>query len=388
MTETFAGVVSRFLEMVAIDGESRNERATARYCSEWLERIGARVTIDGAGERCGADTGNVIAVFEATRAGIPPLMLNSHLDTVVPGRSIRPLIRDGVITSDGTTILGADNRAGLAAILDGMLRIHDEGVAHGRIEILLTVCEEIGLLGAKHCDYGLIEARHGYSLDSSGLGAIITAAPGYEAIDVTVLGHASHSGVNPESGVNAVQICAQALARLPQGKIDERTTINIGSIRGGRARNIVADRCETEIEIRSHDEKTLEKLVRQVETTFDDAIESYLRTHPGSAHPPRVTFVKDREFNGFSIPESHPVVHVSREAIAAIGRTGVVQEKMGGSDANVFNEHGIATVILGTGQSKVHSLEEYVTIRDLEDGSRLVYALIAAWNTCHLKQIT
>ncbi len=385
MTNAFPSVVSRFLEMVAIDGESRNERATARYCSEWLERMGARVTIDGAGERCGADTGNVIAVFEATRAGIPPLMLNSHLDTVVPGKSIKPLIRDGVITSDGTTILGADNRAGLAAILDGMKRIHDEGVAHGRIEILLTVCEEIGLLGAKHCDYGLIKSRQGYSLDSSGLGAIITAAPGYEAIDVTVTGHASHSGVNPESGVNAVQICAKALSRLPQGKIDDRTTFNIGSIRGGRARNIVADRCEAEIEIRSHDEKTLERLIRQVETTFDDEIGSYLSAHPDIPHPPKAYLAKDREFNGFFIPENHPVVCVSREAIAAIGRTGTVMEKMGGSDANVFNEHGIATVILGTGQSKVHSLEEYVTMRDLEDGSRLVFELVAAWNSYHLK---
>lgn len=388
MESEFPPIIQRFLELVQIDGESGNESATALYCKKHLEMAGARVNFDNAGQQSGSNSGNLIAIIDATTGDVPPLLLNSHLDTVVPGNNIKPIIRDGTITSDGTTILGADNRAGLAAIIDGLTTLAQSNASHGRIEVLLTICEESGLLGAKFCDYSTISAHHGFSLDSSGLGSIITSAPGYEAIDVTIRGRAAHAGIDPESGINAIRLCAQALALIPQGRIDEMTTINIGTITGGVARNIVAETCRSNLEIRSHNVDTLERTVKLVEKAFRDSIAKQAFSVNHQTVIPELTFIRDREFEAFHVPETHDLVAISKHAISSIGRNATVMSKMGGSDANVFNAKGIDTVILGTGQTAVHSLDERITISDLIDGGRLVMQLIHSWNSYWRKYIT
>ena len=255
-------------------------------------------TVDDSAALTGSDTGNIIVRVPGNAAG-PTILLCAHMDTVGPTEGMTPVLRDGVIYSNGETVLGADDKAGIAIILAVLAELQAENTPHGDIEIVLTVQEEVGLFGAKYLQADL-QADFGYVLDSGEeVGNIVNQAPSKVDLDFVLEGKAAHAGVCPEKGINAIVAAASAVARLRTGRIDAQTTSNVGVISGGKARNIVPDRAEVAIEVRSTDKEKLEREVQAVLTAFDEA---------AAASGARLTVRRDAPFETFIIPETHPVV--------------------------------------------------------------------------------
>lgn len=371
-------IIDTFIELCRLPAVSGNEAASARVCRKALEELGFTVVEDKAGEAFGGNQGNLIAWLDGD-ADIPPLLLNSHLDTVEPGGIIEPVIVQDRIQSKGNTILGADNRAGLVMILEGLRCFRKANPNHGPIEVVLTVAEEAGLLGAENMDFSMIRSKAGFSLDSSGLGRLGIGAPFYNAIDVQVIGRSAHAAVNADQGINSIQLMAQALAPLHFGKLDEETTSNIGQIQGGVARNVVPASCQAVMEVRSHNLETLNQQTALICQAFTDLAESHAVVVDGIPIKPVVDVTVNRECDGFYLDETVPVVQCASTVLRSLGRTVGCYRNMGGSDANVFNSHGLEVVVVGTGQTAVHSYEEYIKIKDLIDGVRLIPALIQQW---------
>jgi len=380
--------VELFKDLARILSPSGSERETADYLIPLLREMGALVVEDDAGVKIGGNSGNIIAIFEGNNRSVPPLMLNAHLDTVEPGGKINPAIVGDRIISLGNTILGADNRAGIVMIIGGMKEVIKNKTSFSRIEIALTVAEEAGLCGASNLDYEKLEAKHGFSLDSSGLGRIGYAAPYYNAIDVTVTGRSSHSAVNPDEGINSILVMKNIMDSIPFGLIDYETTANVGQICGGTARNVVPSNCSASIEIRSHSLESLNFYTKKIQQKALEEIAQRKVFLNGQTIIPKIDVQVRREFNGFSLENDSSVVRCSSSAIQSIKRSPVLSKNMGGSDANVFNEKGIQTVVLGTGQTAVHSTDEYIKTNDLIDGVKLVKELVCAWNEWWSQKIT
>jgi len=372
-------IINRFIELCRIPSPSRKERDTADYCAKVLSDLGGEVEEDAAGRAIGGNAGNLIARFEGTNGAIPPVMLNAHMDTVDPGGTIVPRVRNGRIESQGDTILGADNRAGLTMILEGMRLIREQKVPTGNIEVVFTVGEEMGLEGAANLDKSLIQSRHGFSLDSSGLGRIVQGAPFYNAIDIRIQGRRAHAAVNADQGINSIELMARGLSRLPFGRLDKESTSNVGRISGGISRNVVAPDCCSVLEIRSHSEAKLDFYTACVSRTFLEVCGNRM-VEVGSRcfrAVPEVTV--RRECDGFFLNADSVVIQTAAEALKAIGKKPDLYRNMGGSDANVFNARDLETVVVGTGQKAVHSTEEYIEINDLIDGARLIPHVIHRW---------
>lgn len=345
-----------FLDLVALDSPSFEEKAVAEYVRERLSGVGATVTSDDSEARTGSNTGNLICSFpgneDATR-----LLLAAHMDTVEPGRGIKARVDGDVITSDGETVLGADDKVGIAVTLEAIERIMEDGIDHGPIDLIYTVAEEKGLVGAKNLDWNLIpRADAAYVLDAEGLpGEVVIGAPYYESVSAVFYGRAAHSGVEPEAGVNALSAAATAITHVAVGKIDKETTANIGTIHGGRDRNIVPDRVEIRGEVRSLDEM---KLQAQVEATV-----RALRSVEGDGV--RVEVETNREFAGFRFGKDHPGVTLAIDGLMAAQITPHLRMAGGGSDANILNEHGLGAVVLSVGYNKAHALDERVHLSDM-----------------------
>src|SRR5262245_22279974 len=231
-----------FLELVSIPSLSRREGAVARRLADILRAMGASVEVDDAGDRVGGDTGNILARFAGSQPAAAPILLSSHMDTVGPAAAVHPVVEGDVIHTDGTSVLGGDDKAGIVAILEAIRTARERAIPHGDIEVLLTICEETGLLGAKHFDVGRLRARRGIVLDVDGVSELIVRAPAANRMTFTVHGLAAHAGMCPEHGLSALQMAAQAVVGMRLGRIDADTTANLGVIQGGLATNIVPDR--------------------------------------------------------------------------------------------------------------------------------------------------
>ncbi|MDH7479579.1 MAG: M20/M25/M40 family metallo-hydrolase [Syntrophomonadaceae bacterium] len=356
-------LIRQFIELVTIDSPSGEERAVADYLKKELGELGMDVAEDGAGEKLGTDCGNLIARLEGNQAA-PAILLAAHMDTVVPGRGIRPLLREGAIYSSGDTILGADDKAGIAVILEVMRRIREERISHGRIEVLFSVGEEQGLLGAKQLDFSRLSAEMGFVLDSSGeIGSFVVQGPVQNQIEATVSGRAAHAGINPEDGINAIQVAARAIANMRLGRIDEETTTNIGVINGGEARNIVPERVYIKGEARSLKTDKLDAVTQQMVKELEREAEA-----AGAAVEVRV----ERLYPAFCLSEDQAVVKVTEEAVRRVGLVPRREKSGGGSDANIINGMGIPTVNLGVAMRQVHTREEHIFLHDLEKLAALV----------------
>lgn len=241
-----------FFTLVRIRSPARDERVIADMLATRMAAMGMAVSEDDVGSKIGGNAGNLFGYLEGSVAGAPRLLLSVHMDTVEPCDNIKPRLKDGVITSDGTTILGADCKSGMAAIFEALRVVSETGEPHGDIQLVITVAEEGGVNGSKHLDRARLRADLGYVLDSDGPpGEIVVQAPGKDRIDAVIHGKKAHAGIAPELGVNAVALAARALTRLPMGRVDAETTINVGMINGGGATNVVPDRVAFAIETRS-----------------------------------------------------------------------------------------------------------------------------------------
>ena len=373
-----------FLELVGIDSPSGQEAGVAAYCILALEEAGCIVGSAVSQVVEGSDSGNVIASLPAFLPNNSddeslPLYFSAHMDTIEPCRGIKPEIREGVIYSDGTTVLGGDDKVGLAAIIE-MVRSLAEGEAndepHPEIRMLFTVREEVGLMGAKALgeqEFKDVQGALCYVLDAAGEpGLIVNGAPYQHSYKARYQGLAAHAGIAPETGISAIRAAAQAVAALPQGRLDESSTTNIGTISGGTVNNVVSAECLVSGELRSHDKERLLLLQAQIEGILRTAC---LDDKTG-AGAPQITVEWEVNYEGFYAPEDSPQVRLAERAARRLGLETRIEKGNGGADTNILASYGLAAVSLGSGMDRVHSTDELLAIADLENLARLALNIV------------
>ena len=356
-------VLRSFLDLVAIPSEARDEHRVATWCRGYLEGLGLEVVEDAAGERMaggGGNAGNLYARLPATAPGTP-IFLCAHMDTVALEDHVAPVIedRDGTlcVTNRNAAILGGDNKAAVAVMLEMVRELVTSGEPHAGLELILTPCEEIGLLGAKEFDTSTLAATFGYVFDhANDIGKIVVQAPTQVSITATFTGRASHSGIAPEEGRSAIRAAADAIAAMPHGRVDERTTANIGLIEGGTAVNIVPERCVLRGEVRSIDHDRCGEVTAEVIAAFSDA---------ATRHSVDLDIKRTDEYRAYAFTErSKPVAH-AMAALRAAGHDPLLVPCGGGSDANIFNANGTPCANLCNAMRRIHTSEEYVEVGDL-----------------------
>jgi tripeptide aminopeptidase len=356
-------LVDTFLRLAAIDSPALHEGAIAAAVRTEFEALGWSVEDD----RSGPEVGNLIARWSGAMPDAAPLFFCSHLDVVEPCRSVRPRVHDGVIESDGTTVLGADAKAGVAALLETARIVRETNCAQP-LEVVFTWGEEVGHRGARAFDRAALRAPFGFVLDALlPVGAIVVGAPGYDAFTVRIRGRAAHAGVEPERGVSAISVAARAIDRLPWGRLDEITTANVGTIAGGSVRNAVPEHVELVGEVRSLDADRLAARSAAVQAGFESAAAEF-----GA----EVEFLLEHVYRGYRLDDSAPSVDRARRAFAALGETARTATTGGGSDANEFNAAGLECCVLGIGAEACHSVRERIALRELCKLADWVLAII------------
>jgi tripeptide aminopeptidase len=356
-----------FLELVQIDSLSRREGRIATRLARELRDLGAEVEVDDAGTQLGGETGNLIAHVSGTADG-PPLLLCAHMDTVEPGEGVKPVIEGDVIRTDGTTVLGGDDKSGVAIVCECVRVCREHGLRHPPLEVVFTICEEVGLLGAKHLDLGRVRARRGLVFDSDAVGFVFTRAPGANAIEAVIHGRAAHAGMAPERGVSAIAVAADAISRMRLGRLDSDTTANLGLISGGRAVNIVPDEVRVRGEARSHDPARLAAQTAHMQACFEEAA----ARHPGA----RAEVTVRSEYEPMVVADDAPIMRLVTAAAARVGRTIASAGMGGGCDANILNQRGFEVVNLGTGMREIHTTAEWLKVSDMVAAAEVTLAVI------------
>ncbi|MGX9726762.1 MAG: M20/M25/M40 family metallo-hydrolase [Candidatus Electronema sp. VV] len=366
-----------FIRLCETDSPSGEEGRMAALVTEMLCGLGAPPPLeDDSAARTGAQCGNLIFRFGGD-AGREPLFFCCHLDTVEPGRGIKVMRQGDRFTSSGSTILGSDDKSGIAALIEAWQVIQEHKLPHAPLEFIFTTCEEIGLLGAKALAPALIRAKMGYALDSTGFGRVITGAPASNRLRITVKGAAAHAGLHPEKGINAIVLAAKALAAAPCGRIDSETTVNFGTIQGGAATNIVPEQVVIEGEVRSHSMAKLERLTQEIEAAFRRAVADWRDPSGQAQGTPELDFQVELDFPAMKLDMNDAVIRRIAAAAERIGMDLSYETAGGGSDANVFNSCGLATAIVATGMTHVHSTAEEVSLTDMRQLTALILALTA-----------
>jgi len=370
------------MDIIKIDSLSRKEKDVAHKLQKDMEELGAECFYDDAGEKVNGNVGNLIVKIEGNKPDAPPFFLSAHMDTVGPGEGIKPRIEDGIIKSDGTTILGSDDKSGIAVIVETLRAIKDNGLPHGDIEIAFTICEEIGLLGSKHIDMSKFRARHGIVLDSSTPERLVLRCPSAEHLEFTVHGLEAHAGLCPENGISAIQIASEAISNMRLGRIDDVTTANIGVIGGGRATNIIPNLVKVVGEARSHDEDTLKEQVNHMRKCFHEAVSNYEVTLKDNISPEAITYVAklderiERSYDKMDVDiKSLPVLLVEA-AVNNLGYKIKHHTSGGGCDANYFNKFGIECANLGTGMYELHTVNEYLVLEEFYRSAEIMVEAI------------
>ena len=357
-----------FLSLTTGSAESLDERRVACLLTDILQSIGFSVSEDDAGQKLGGNTGNLYGFLKGTIPGLP-LLFSAHMDTVRPGVNKHPVLHaDGTFTSDGTTVLGADDAAGLTEILEGIRSVREAGLPHRDIEILFLVAEEIYIQGSSVFDFSRIRAKEAYVLDMSGeVGSAAVRAPSLISFQVSVKGKASHAGFAPENGIHAIAAAAKAIARLPQGRIDDETTCNIGTITGGIAKNIVPEQCVCTGEVRSVSHAQALRQIENIRQAFSDVV---------NAHGAAFDMETKEILRAYSLSGEEAVVKRFQRVCKTLGLAGNLRSTFGGSDNHNFLKAGIRGIVLSCGMQRVHSTEEGISVGELMKGAALVAALI------------
>ena len=365
------GVLELFLELAAIPSPPGEERAVADRVLHYLAESGLDAEEDDAAARLGGTTGNIVARLPPMDAdGGTPIFLCAHLDTVPPTAPIEPVVEDDVVRNARETVLGADNKAAIAAMMEAVRRVVVDRRPHAGIELVLTAKEETGLEGAAALDPAAVDARVGFVYDHAGpVGEVVIAAPSSTAVDAIFVGRAAHAGMHPEEGRSAVLAAARAISDFPLGRIDEHTTANVGTVAGGTARNIVPDRCAVKAEARSHDDRRLAELVRELVDSC---------TFAASLSECEVELDVRTSYRSYRFAEGDLPIRLAKEALAARGFAPRTITAGGGADANVFNARGRACANLANGMSRIHSADEHIAVADLEAMVQVTLALVDA----------
>jgi tripeptide aminopeptidase len=365
-----------FTALCEIDSPSKQEGRVAAFLTSLFTEMGAEVFEDDSAARTGADCGNLFVRFPGGGLEREPVFFNCHMDTVVPGTGVRVRREGDVFSSAGDTVLGSDDKAGIACLIEVMRTLQEKNIPHGPVEYVFTTCEEVGLLGVKALDPKQIAAKIGYALDSSGINRVIVGAPAANRIRARVTGLASHAGLAPEKGISAIHLAAGAIARLELGRLDPESTANIGLIKGGTATNIVPESVLVEGEVRSHDVALLKEHTEHVRTVFQQEVDNWTppRGNPGAK--PSLQFEVIDDYPVMKLEQDSAVI--KRVAAAARARTIRLDYVVagGGSDANIFNGFGLECAILSTGMDRVHSTRETIKLSDMVMTAELVLAIL------------
>ena len=363
------GALELFLALARLPTPPGRERAAIDRVREELAAFGVDSDEDDAGARLDGDAGNLYARIPGTVPGTP-LFFNAHVDTVPPSAPIEPVIEGDWVVNAQPTILGADNKATVAGMVDGIRRVVSEGIPHAGIELVITVQEEIGILGARAFDVSRLEARMGYVYDVDGRpGRMVLRAPSQITMNLHFTGRAAHAGIAPEEGRNAIHAAAHALAALEMGRVAPGASRNVGTISGGRQRNIVAEDCTVEVEMRSLDDAEVSRLAAE---TIDAANAGAAATGCG------VEIAQRKEYTAYAFDPTDPVVVLARTALEAAGCEPVEIETGGGADAHAFNEAGLACLNLSSGMELIHSPDERILVADVQMLSDVTVELIRA----------
>ncbi len=362
-------VLDLFLDLAAVPSPPGEEREVADRVGRYLRDLGLEPAEDAAGPAIGSSAGNLYARLEPTGAG-EPLFLCAHLDTVPPADAIEPVVEDGIVRNARATVLGADNKAAVAVMLEAVRRLLAERRRHGGVELVFTPKEEVGLLGAYAFDQSRLVARVGYVYDQAApIGGVILGAPAGQLLELTFHGRAAHAGMEPEEGRSAIAAAARAIAEMRLGRIDDETTANVGEIAGGVAANIVPEWCRVVAEARSHDEAKLADLVQELQDAVTFAA--------GVAECEVETRIR-RQYRAYRFARGDRAVSLAARALERCGFEPSFSLSGGAADANVFNERGLQCVNLANGMAEIHTPDEHIAVADLEAMVEVTLALVEA----------
>ncbi len=349
-------LIDTFIEMVEISSESFNEKDMMDYVVAKLKQLGMRVDFDKAGEIVGSNGTNIYGYFDGN-SDLEPVILSAHMDTVKPGNNVKVVIDGDIIKTDGTTVLGGDDKSGIAIALECLETIVENNLDSRPVEVVFTICEEVGLLGGKNLDYSKINGKQAIVFDSGGeIGLITVQAPGQYKITGKFVGVPAHAGLEPEKGINAIQVAAHAIENMPLLRIDEETTANVGFFNAGVATNIVTPEATVVCEARSTNADKLEAQVQAMVKSMEDAAAKYKTT---------VDVETVKAYEPYLIASDAKIVTDFSKAFELCGVEAKLVPSGGGSDSNSFNNNGITSIVTSTGMSKVHTTDEFIKKSDM-----------------------
>ncbi len=361
-------LVDLFKELVLINAPSLGERACVDRVKEILAGMGLEPVEDDAGPAIAGDAGNVVATLKGNKPGAPRVFLSAHFDTVEPTAGLNIVEEDGVLKSDGTTILGADDKGGMAPAIEAVRMLQETGAEHGDVVLLFSVAEEIGLKGAANLKIDDLGLDFGYVLDTGPpVGTFVTRTATHDKLDVTIVGKPAHSGKDPEKGISAIQVMADAIAPMRLGRISPETTANFGIVQGGTAVNVVCPVVRLRGEARSTEVAQLDAQIDHMLQCLESAARKW-----GA----QLKVDHKRHYDAYNIDPAAKVVQVAQSASRNLGFDPALRTTLGGSDANVYNAKGVPCIVLGTGMDKIHTHEELIAVKDLVDTARLAYEIV------------
>jgi tripeptide aminopeptidase len=364
------------IELIKIDSLSRKEYDVAMRLKRELEDLGAQVSIDDAGERVGGNVGNLIAHFTGTAPKAMPILLSAHMDTVVPGEGIVPILEGDILRTDGRTVLGGDDKSGVAIICEVLRVVKENGYPCSDVDVVFTICEEAGLIGAKCLDVNRLRARTGLVLDSDSVGFLFTKAPAANRMEFRVHGLEAHAGVCPEKGVNAIKVAADGIAQMSLGRIDHETTANIGVIEGGMAVNIVPNTVILKGEARSHSQEKLDRQTEHMLRCLQEAAARHTLTVGGAPFSASVDAKIERDYDRMDVSEGAAIVQLVHAAAKNLRVELKTLATGGGCDANVLNQKGLEVANLSTGMREIHTVKEWLDLKDLNLSAQMVLEVV------------
>lgn len=361
-------LVDLFQKLCLINAPALAEQDSVAYVKAHLLQMGLDVEEDDAGAQIGGQANNLIAVLPGNVPDAPRIFLSAHFDTVEPTEGLVIAERDGVFHAVSDTILGADDKGGMAPCIEAVQAVIESGAPHGTVYLLFSVAEEIGLKGAAALNLEELNLDMGYVFDTGPpVGSFVTRTAYHDRLDIEIIGKPAHSGKDPEKGISAIQVMADAIHGMKLGRIGPETTANIGLVKGGSAVNVVCANVKLRGEARS---TSLEEL----ETQIDHMIQRFEAA--ASQWGAEVKIIHERHYGAYDIPADSPVVKIAQEASARLGLDPFLRTTLGGSDANVYNQKGVPTIVVATGMDKIHTHDEFISRVDLVNTAKLAYEII------------
>lgn len=361
-------LIDLFLNLCRINAPALQEREVVDWTRAYLEKIGLEVREDDAGGRIGGNAGNLIVRLPANVDGAPKIFLSAHFDTVEPTEGLEIVEEDGVFRSASDTILGADDKAGMAPAIEAVHLLLESGEPHGEVILLLSVAEEIGLKGAEACAIEELGVDFGYVLDTGPpVGSYVNRTATHDKLEIMVHGRPAHAGKDPENGINAIQVASDAIHGMKVGRIAPETTANLGIIEGGTAVNVVCPSVRIRAEARSTSVADLDAQVGHMVQRFEKAASQWGTT---------VEIHHERHYESYQVPIDSDIAKVAAEACRRLGLEPAFRTTLGGSDANVYNAKGVPTLVVATGMEKIHTHDERVSRKDLIKTTELCLELV------------